>query len=161
MKASAVLALGAALASTSCLAAEPALALDACIESASVYHSVNTKILKAIVFQESSGKAWKVNTATTNNSVDYGAAGINSVHLPELAKFGITKQSLMDGCTNVYVGAWKYSQKVAKYGNTWYAVGAYHSETPAQRDEYIRRIQSHLIRWGALPSPTPGLFASR
>lgn len=160
MKASAVLALGATLASASCLAAEPALALDACIESASVYHSVNTKTLKAIVFQESSGQAWKTNR-NSNNSVDYGAAGINSVHLPELAKFGITSQTLMDGCTNVYVGAWKYAKKVAKYGNTWYAVGAYHSESPVQRDQYIRLIQSHLIRWGALPSPTPGLFASR
>lgn len=150
MNTGAVLACGALLVSISCLAEEPGLALDACIESASVYHSVNTKTLKAIIFQESSGRAWTTNR-NTNNSVDYGAAGINSVHLPELEKFGITRQSLMDGCTNVYIGAWKYSKKVAKYGNTWKAVGAYHSEIPKHRDEYINRIQRHLIRWGLLP----------
>jgi len=155
-----ILSIMAAFASACCLAAEPELGLDACIESASVYHSVNTKTLKAIVFQESSGQAWKTNR-NTNNSIDYGAAGINSIHLPELAKFGITSQSLMDGCTNVYVGAWKYAQKVAKYGNTWFAVGAYHSESPAKRDRYIKLIQSHLIRWGTLRPLTPGLFASR
>lgn len=130
-------------------AGEPSFELDACIEAAADYHHVNAKTLKAIVFQESSGKPWKMNRSP-NGTVDYGATGINSVHLPELAKFGITEKHLMNGCTNVFVGAWKYSKKVAKHGNTWVAVGAYHSETPQYRDHYSMLIQRHLTRWGVL-----------
>lgn len=132
------------------LAKEPRFELDSCIESAAQYHRVNAKTLKAIVFQESSGKPWKTNR-NTNNTVDYGASGINSIHLPELAKFGITERHLMNGCINVFVGAWKYSKKVAKHGNTWEAVGAYHSETPRFRDSYSLRIRTHLVNWGLLP----------
>lgn len=133
-----------------CNAAEPRLDLDPCIEQAAEFHRVNAKTLKAIVFQESSGKPWKVGY-NLNQTVDYGASGINSIHLPELSKFGITNRSLMDGCTNVYVGAWHYSKKIAKYGNTWDSVGAYHSETPSLRNEYGARIRRHLVNWGLLP----------
>ena len=107
--------------------------------------------MKAIIFQESSGKAWQV-TRNSNNSVDYGAAGINSIHLPELAKKGISAKSLMNGCVSTYVGAWNYSKKIAKYGNSWTAVGAYHSETPVYRDSYIKLIRKHLTDWGYLPT---------
>lgn len=131
------------------IAAEPRLELDECIERAAAFHRVNPKVLKAIVFQESSGRHWIV-TKNSNQTYDYGASGINSVHLPELSRHGITARHLMDGCTNVFVGAWKYSKKVAKYGNSWKAVGAYHSETPERREAYSARIQAHLIKWGVI-----------
>jgi hypothetical protein len=35
-----------------------------------------------------------------------------------------------------------------RWGNTCYAIGAYHSETPAKRDAYIRQIQQILFGWG-------------
>lgn len=131
-------------------AEEPKLSLDPCIESAATFHGVNAKTLKAIIFQESGGKSG-IKTENSNQTSDYGAAGINSVHLAELAKFGITKEHLQhNGCLNVYVGAWKYSKKIHKHGNSWIAVGAYHSETPANRDRYIQRIQRHLVQWGLL-----------
>lgn len=133
---------------------EPILDLDPCIEQAALYHRVNAKTLKAIIYQESRGKAWAINR-NSNNTVDYGAAGINSVHLPELARHGITQQALMNGCVNVFVGAWKYAKKIAKYGNTWTAVGAYHSETPQHRDRYAAAIQRHLADWGYLPRMGP------
>lgn len=133
----------------SAAATEPRLGLDTCIEQAALYHRVNPKVMKAIVFQESSGRHWVV-TRNKNNSYDFGATGINSIHLQELSKFGIRAEHLMDGCTNVYVGAWKYSKKVARHGNTWAAVGAYHSETPQHRDRYIALIQRHLRSWGIL-----------
>ena len=39
-----------------------------------------------------------------------------------------------------FVGAWLYAKKVRRHGNTWAAVGAYHSETPHLRDAYARKI---------------------
>lgn len=130
--------------------AEPVLPMEDCIQQAAIYHRVNATVLKAMIFQESSGNPATINR--NSNSTDYGAAGINSVHLKELAKFGLNETSLMNGCTSAFVGAWKYSQKIAKYGNTWKAVGAYHSETPSRRNQYSMAVQKHLVRWGHLPN---------
>jgi hypothetical protein len=50
----------------------------------------------------------------------------------------------------VYVAAWLLKQKMVKYGNTWRAIGAYHSESPRLRDAYARSIQKILVMWGEL-----------
>jgi hypothetical protein len=43
--------------------------------------------------------------------------------------------------------AWLYAKKVRKHGNTWTAVGAYHSETPHLRDAYAKRIKRWIDDW--------------
>lgn len=131
-------------------AAEPRMPHEACIEEAAIYHKVNAKTLKAIIFQESSGNPNAIHR-NINGTADLGAAGINSVHLKDLAKYGLDARSLMNGCTNAYVGAWLYAKKIKKYGNSWKAVGAYHSETPHIGDPYSILIQLHLVHWGYLP----------
>ncbi len=55
---------------------------------------------------------------------------INSIHLRRLFGYGISKEALMQPCVSVYVAAWRLREMTNKYGNTWAAVGAYHSETP-------------------------------
>jgi hypothetical protein len=50
------------------------------------------------------------------------------------------------------VAAWLLKQKMVKYGNTWRAIGAYHSESPKERDAYARNIQQVLVGWGQLSS---------
>ena len=82
-----------------------------------------------------------------NGSVDYGLMQINSVHLGELQRWGIDPSQLMQPCVGVYVAAWHLRQKMNKYGNSWQAIGAYHSETPALRDRYARQIADILTRW--------------
>ncbi len=121
-----------------------------CYDDAAVYQHVNPMMLRAIVWQESHGNV-TARHDNANGSVDIGIAQINSIHLPALAGYGIAPTALYDGCVNVYVEAWILKQKMVKYGNTWQAVGAYHSETPAKRDAYARSIRQILIRWGALP----------
>jgi soluble lytic murein transglycosylase-like protein len=56
----------------------------------------------------------------------------------------------MEPCKSVYVAAWHLRQKMNKYGNSWQAVGAYHSETPALRDKYSAQIIEILRRWKLL-----------
>ena len=107
----------------------------------------------SIAAQESRFKADTV-VRNTNGSVDRGMTGINSIHLPELAKYGITAGDLMDSCKSVYLAGWHLRKKVRKFGNTWMAVGAYHSETPRYRDRYaasIRKIIDFWIAKGILP----------
>ncbi|MCO8591629.1 lytic transglycosylase domain-containing protein [Burkholderia multivorans] len=121
-----------------------------CFDEAARYQKVNALILRAIAWQESRNRPSALNK-NTNGSVDYGLMQINSVHLSTLSRYGIDRDTLMEPCKNVYIAAWHLRQKMNRYGNTWQAVGAYHSETPALRDKYARQIAAILAQWKLLP----------
>jgi len=121
-----------------------------CLDDAAAYQHVNPLILRAIAWQESHNHPDAVHV-NANGSVDYGLMQINTIHLPALERYGIGKDALMSPCKNVYIAAWQLRRQVLKYGNTWAAVGAYHSATPALRDQYARQIADILRRWRVLP----------
>lgn len=130
-----------ATALAACCALAPAARAD-CFDEAAAYQHVNPTVLRAIAWQESRGRADAVHR-NDNGSLDYGIMQINSIHQSELKRFGIAAEQLMQPCVGVYVAAWHLRKMMLKYGNTWDAVGAYHSETPALRDRYkeaVRRI---------------------
>ncbi|RFP09358.1 lytic transglycosylase [Duganella sp. BJB488] len=125
------------------LAASLSLAMPSamadCFDAAAVYQHVHPDLLRAIAWQESRGRATALHR-NVNGTIDYGMMQINSIHLKDLSGYGIATDSLMDPCVSVYVAAWHLRSKMLKYGNTWDAVGSYHSETPAERDRYKRSI---------------------
>ena len=123
-----------------------------CLTTAARYHQVNDVVLRAIAWEESRMKSWAVRK-NSNGSYDIGLTQTNSVHLKELAKFGIGPRHLQDACVSAFVGAWLYRKKVVKHGNTWVAVGAYHSETPHLRDAYARRVHAIVLRWHRQHAP--------
>lgn len=108
-----------------------------CFDKAGAEYQIDPVLLKAIALHES-----RLNPAVivgnTNNTVDIGLMGINTVHLvdPDLIRAGYSRHVLLDPCTNVRVGAWLLRKKITKWGETWRAVGAYHSETPARNQTY-------------------------
>jgi soluble lytic murein transglycosylase-like protein len=134
---------------TLALAAASPLAHADCFDEAAQYQKVNPLILRAIAWQESHNRPDAV-SRNANGSTDYGVMQINSVHLPTLSKYGISKSTLMEPCKNVYIAAWHLRQKMNKYGNTWAAVGAYHSESPPLRDRYAQDIAAILRQWNLL-----------
>jgi soluble lytic murein transglycosylase-like protein len=121
-----------------------------CVEEAAAFHGVSSMLLRAIIFHESRGNA-SIVLRNTNGSVDVGLGGLNSIHFPELARYGIAPNHLLDGCVNTYVAAWHLAKQVKAYGNTWFAVGTYHSKTPEHRDRYAGQIYAVLQRWKAVP----------
>lgn len=137
-----------------------AMALPAradCIDAAAARHHVNAVVLRAIGWQESGLQPGALGH-NANGSVDVGAFQINSTHLAELARHGIDRASLSDGCVSAEVAAWHYRRQVDQQGDTWQAVGAYHSHTAARAAWYANRIATILMRWklmpaGALPFP--------
>lgn len=134
-----------ALSAVLCFGVAPVARAD-CFDAAAQYHQVNPWILRAIAWAESHNQPSAVHR-NENGSVDYGLMQINSVHLDELKPFGVSTGTLMQGCPNVYVAAWHLKRQMQKYGNTWLAVGAYHSETPALRDRYAAQILVVLRDW--------------
>ncbi|AEK64136.1 lytic transglycosylase domain-containing protein [Collimonas fungivorans] len=121
-----------------------------CFDDAAIYHGVNPTILRAIAWQESNNRADAIHV-NSNGSIDYGVMQINSVHLAELAKYGVRRQTLLQPCQNVYIAAWHLRRMVSKYGNNWKAVGAYHSEQMLERDGYAKRIQRIVAAWSDIP----------
>ena len=136
-----------------CAVLATCLALPAyadCFDDAAAWHHVNADILRAIAWQESHNQP-AAKHKNANGSVDYGVMQINTIHLATLKQYGIDRDTLMEPCKNVYVAAWHLRQQVNIYGNTWAAVGAYHSATPQLRDQYAGQIEQILVRWQDLP----------
>ncbi|WP_194725914.1 lytic transglycosylase domain-containing protein [Noviherbaspirillum malthae] len=128
------------------IAATSSSAWADCYDAAAAYHRVNPWILRAIAAEESSFKPNAVGR-NSNGSEDVGVTQTNSVHFEELRRYGIGRNDLFDACTSVYVAGWLLQKKVKRHGNTWTAVGAYHSETPEKRDSYARRIKRTIEAW--------------
>lgn len=127
-----------------------------CIDDAARYQHVDPFVLRAIAYHESRMQPATVGR-NTNGTLDIGVMGINTVHLPELSGYGIRPAHLRDGCTNAYIGAYYLRRKIDKYGNTWRAVAAYHSETPALGAAYATAIRRVLASWGVLDRPPGGM----
>lgn len=115
-----------------------------CFEEAAARHGVNAFMLSVIASHESRLNETSVVT-NSDGSVDMGLMGINSVHLNDLRVFGIGREQLLSGCVNVNVGAWLLSKKIKKYGNTWRAYGAYHSENEPYSSIYQRKIYEAAV----------------
>ncbi len=135
-----------------------------CIDDAAAYHDVNPQVLRAIGYQESHLNP-QARNLNRNGSEDLGMFQINSIHLPELSRYGIGRQMLFDPCVSAYVAAWHLSRKIRQHGNNWWAIGAYHSESPEHNGVYARAVEGILnrkqplarsARPSALPAPADG-----
>ena len=136
------------------------LARADCIDDAATRHGVNASVLRAIGWQESRLQPAAIGH-NTDGSIDVGAFQINSVHLPELARLGIDRTALGDGCMSAEVAAWHYRRQIDELGDTWAAVGAYHSHTSARAAWYANRIAEILMHWNAMPPGAPPFPAAR
>ena len=125
---------------------------DDCVTQAATYQSVNPWILRAIIQVESSFNPNALNK-NNNGTVDVGIAQINSMHFKELGKYGIGQRELMNGCISSYVAAWHLRKQVVAYGNTWFAVGAYHSTTKCYNERYTGLVWNVLLKWGVVNGP--------
>lgn len=117
-----------------------------CVIAAADYHRVNPWILRAILAVESGFRERAINR-NANGTVDVGMAQINSIHFRELASHGIAPSQLMDACVATYVAAWHLAKQMRQRGNTWQAIGAYHSSTPCHNQRYAALVWNRLHAW--------------
>jgi|GEM_PF-501031 len=127
-----------------------------CVTKAAEYHSVNPWVLRAIIKVESNFNTNAVNR-NRNGTVDVGIAQINSMHFKELGKHGVGPADLMNGCIASYVAAWHLKKQIKAYGNTWFAIGAYHSATPCYNSRYSALIWNTLVGWKVFPGSRLGV----
>lgn len=123
-----------------------------CLDDAARFHHVNVRLAHAIATVES-GQQPAVAHVNADGSTDIGLMQVNTRWLTSLSRFGITRASLYNGCTNAYVGTWILSQNIQRIGLTWDAVGAYNAGAHAKRVAYARRVYHQLM--AASPSVMP------
>lgn len=120
-----------------------------CVAPAAAFHGVNPWVLRAILKVESGFNPTAVNR-NANGTVDIGMAQINSIHLRELARWGVGPENLMDGCVATYVAAWHLAKQIRRHGDTWFGVASYHSTTPCQNARYAALLWNTLLGWGVV-----------
>ena len=138
------------------LVLQPVVALSDCIEGAARNFGTDANVLRAIAIVESHVRPHAVRH-NINGSTDRGLFQINSVHLPELARAGIMPADLHDVCLSSNVAAMLLRRKIERFGDTWIAVGSYHSTVPAKRDYYIgkvRKVYDGILALQAGPAHT-------
>lgn len=116
-----------------------------CWKEAGERYQISAVVLQSIGQHESGLKATAVNR-NENGTVDVGVMQINSMHFAELRSYGIAPNALWDPCMNVMVGAFLLAKSIRKYGNTWEAVGAYHSRTPGLKERYALQVYGVFSR---------------
>lgn len=101
-----------------------------CIVGASRHYGARWDVLTALADITENGKTGRV-TYNKNGSFDMGRMGLNSIHLTELAKYGLTKEALIGSeCLNIYISAWYLQSRILRRGDLWRGIGDYHSTTP-------------------------------
>lgn len=123
--------------------------VERCIVPAAHFHRVNPFVLRAILVVES-GLNPKAVGRNANGTSDVGIGQMNSMHFGTLAKHGISPENLKDACIGTYVAAWHLSKVMARFGNTWFGVAAYHSTTPYFNRRYQIMVSNELVRTGAM-----------
>ena len=118
---------------------------DPCMASAATRYSIPMAVMQAVVRTEG---GWDgLRKRNTNGSFDLGRAQINTIHLPELRRYGITEQQLAnDACTNLHVAAYRLRFEINRAGDFWRGVGNYHSRTPHLNQAYQTRVRANLAR---------------
>lgn len=82
------------------------------------------------------------------------------MHFKELQRHGVTPSDLRDACIGTYVAAWHLSKVIARHGNTWRGIAAYHSTTPYFNNRYQILLNNEMVRSGAMEGkilPVPPL----
>ncbi|MEB8287727.1 lytic transglycosylase domain-containing protein [Aeromonas veronii] len=140
-----------AVLSSSAAAISDEQAVETCLVAASQKYSVNYYLLKAVLKTEGGYRG--AARENKNGSFDYGWAQTNSIHLPMLQQYGITKEKLMyDPCYSIGTMAWMLASELSKAApgadGFWQAVGNYHSKTPKHNLKYRKLVWKNLNALG-------------
>lgn len=114
-----------------------------CVASASRRYGVHPQLIQAVMKTEG-GTTGQV-SRNSNGSYDMGLMQINSIHLPELTRMGLTREQVInDECTNILVGTYKLRQAIDSGTDFWTGVSRYHSKTPSKARRYLARVAKNL-----------------
>lgn len=116
---------------------------ELCVDAAAIAYRIPNNIFRAVLRTEGGWTGLK--KRNPNGSYDMGPAQINTIHLPELARFGVTEHMLInDACVNLYVAAYRVRFEIDRVGDLWRGVGNYHSRTSHLHSIYLNKVRNNL-----------------
>lgn len=119
-----------------------------CWNKAGGDYGVDPLLLMAIGWQESNGLPDAVGSLLKDGNRALGLMQINTIHLPELAEFGVKREHLFDPCVSVMVGAKVLRDCLDKFDqDLWRSVGCYYggpySKSYTAMDNYSKSVKGH------------------
>lgn len=138
--------------------------LAACIFAAAQTYVVPPSAILGILNVEG-GKIGQA-VRNTNNTYDLGPMQINTIWIPELARYwGISHSDALrlvrdDACVNIGVGAWILRTKVNQAGNLHQGIAYYHSATPNLGHKYRAKVLKAMERYRLVQRPEDLLAAA-
>ena len=88
-------------------------------------------------------------------SFDSGVMQVNNFWLK---RYGIPLEAALDPLANIYLGSWILKQEIARHGENWNAVGAYHSPNADRGRRYAEMVKGALgkgpVKVTAQPAPS-------
>lgn len=122
----------------------PMSAREMCIMQAAAHYQAHPDLIRAVLKTEG-GAVGKIRW-NKNGTFDMGPMQVNSVHLPELARYGITKEMLTnDECLNIHIGTFYVQKNILQGKDFWHGVGSYHSKTPSKNITYQYQVWDNYL----------------
>jgi len=87
-------------------------------------------------------------------------SGIMQVNNFWLKKYGIPLEAAFDPLANIYLGSWILKQEIGRHGQTWGAIGAYHSPNESKRRRYAEMVKGALGKRRAPKATVTGTLSS-
>ncbi len=139
----------------------------ACWQEAGAPYGIDPLLLKAIAWKESRGRADAIGPLLPDGNRALGLLQINTIHLGDLAQFGIGRDDLFKPCVSARVGAWVLSKCIRQFGAVWKAVGCYYTGSASPnilaQQEYVRDVQRYYrgyLRQALAATASPQLSAT-
>jgi hypothetical protein len=122
-----------------------------CVLQSAVHYQVPADVLLAIGQYEAGKEGSAI--PNTDGTYDLGRAGINTVHLDELRRYGVDPAVAVhslrfDGCYNYAMAAYLLQRSLTGCRQDyWTCVANYHSKTPRYNVVYQQKIRPLANGW--------------
>lgn len=119
-----------------------------CVVRVAQQKNLPANVLLAIASLEN-GKPGMFNR-NKNGSYDLGKMQVNTIHLPQLGKYGIRADHLLaPGCYSIELAGWMLAKHLAESdGDFWTRAANYHSKTPKYNQIYRNKLIPYANAWG-------------
>jgi hypothetical protein len=116
-----------------------------CINEAAIEQHIPARLIISLLSVER-GRNGKVEV-NKNGTYDIGPMQINSSWLPDLKKYGITREDIQfNPCINVKVGAWIAAKFIASESNLLTGIGDYNSHTKKFNQAYYQKVRIYFTK---------------
>ena len=110
------------------------------IEGRSYFYDSKAEAVTAARQAEASGRSFDVGPMQVNNWW--------------LKRYGIPLEAAFDPAANILLGSWILKQELEREGDTWKAVGRYHSPNAKRGERYANQVRRALERGPLAVAPT-------